>query len=308
MENNSKIYIAGRKNLIAVAIAEVLKDKGYTNIIFAPEELDLLDQSAVAGFFDVEKPEYVFYTYGKFGGIFATNNYPADFIYENLQIQNNVIHSAYKIKVKKLLFLGSSCIYPSDCPQPIKEEYLFSGKLEKTSESYAIAKIAGIKMCQAYWRQYGFKCILAIPATIYGPQDDFSLETGHVIPALFKKFHAAKVGNEKKVVVWGTGKPRRELIYAQDLAEACIFLMQNYDSPEIINVGTGQDLTINELALLIKDAVGFKGDIVFDASKPDGVAQKLLDSTKIKKIGWQHKVSLIEGIRRTYNWYQRQVK
>lgn len=309
MEKNSKIFIVGDKSILGTSLIHFFKSNGFYNVLSeSMRNIDLLDQKSVSSFFRKEKPEYVFLTYLKSGGIIANIKYSAEFIYDNLQIQNNVIHYSFKFGVKKLLFLGSSCIYPRDCPQPIKEEYLLSGRLENTSESYAISKIAGIKMCQAYSQQYRLNCISLIPATIYGPNDDFKLETGHVIPSLIRKFHRAKINNEKKAIVWGTGEPRREFIYVDDVIDASIFLMTNYSSSEIINVGCGDDILIKELAQFIKVIIGFKGNIVFDESKPDGVLRKLLDNSKIADLGWKAKIGLEEGIRRTYEWYKEHFK
>jgi GDP-L-fucose synthase len=309
MEKGSKIFIAGDKSIVGAAFVQYFKLSGFNNILNeSTYGLDLMDQNSVYYFFNKEKPEYVFLTYIKSGGIIANIKYPAEFIYHNLQIQNNIIHYSYKFGVKKLLFFGSSCIYPRDCIQPMKEEYLLSGKLEKTSEPYAVAKIVGIKMCQAYNQQYGINYISLIPATIYGPKDDFDLESGHVISALIRKFHESKVNNEDKVVVWGTGRSRREFIYVEDLVEASIFLINKSDNLGMVNVGCGEDISIKELALLIKDIIGFKGEIIFDKSKPEGAMQKLLDNSKITKLGWKAKVSLKKGIEETYKWYKEYIK
>lgn len=309
MKKSSKIFIVGDKSIIGTALIQYFKSKGFSNVLSESSYgLDLIDQNLVYSFFKKEKPEYVFLTYVKSGGIIANIEQPAEFIYNNLQIQNNVIHHSYKFGVKKLLFLGSSCVYPLNCLQPMKKEYLLSGTPEKTSEPYALSKIVGIKMCQAYSKQYGLNFIPVIPATIYGPGDDFDLEKGHVISSLIRKFHEAKVNNEDKVIVWGTGKPRREFLYVDDMVDACIFLMYDYGVPEIINVGYGEDIPIKELAQLIKDIVGFRGKIIFDGLKPDGALQKLLDSSKIIDLGWKARVSLEEGIRRTYEWYKEMVK
>ena len=308
MEKGEKIFVAGHQGMIGSAILHRLREDGFTNLVIrASSELDLTDQKMVFDFFMDEKPDYIFLAGAKVGGILANSKYPAEFIYRNIQSQTNVIHSAWKSEVKKLLFLGSSCIYPKECPQPMKEEYLMSGKLEPTSEPYAIAKIAGIKMCQSYNLQYGTGYISVVPADLYGPNDDFDPETSHVLPALIRKMHEAKVRKEPEVVVWGTGSPRRESLHVDDLADACVFLMNNYDESKIINVGYGEDLSIKELALLIKDVVGFDGGIIFDKSKPDGAPRKLLDTGKIRKLGWLPKISLEEGIRRTYDWYKEQV-
>ncbi|MDI6716131.1 MAG: GDP-L-fucose synthase [Actinomycetota bacterium] len=304
MRSNSKIYVAGHRGLVGSAIVRKLEAEGYTNLILrTSSELDLTDGPAVKAFFEAEKPEYVFLAAAKVGGIWANSHYPADFIYNNLAIQVNVIHNAYLYGVKKLLFLGSSCIYPKYAPQPMKEEYLLTGSLEPTNEPYAVAKIAGIKMCQAYNRQYGTNFISVMPTNLYGPNDNFDLENSHVLPALIRKFHEAKVKGLPSVSVWGTGSPRREFLYVDDLADACLFLMKHYDDSELINIGVGEDLTIKELALLIKEIVGFEGKIEFDASKPDGMARKLLDVSKINSLGWKAKVDLRQGIEATYRWY-----
>ncbi|MDZ7611963.1 MAG: GDP-L-fucose synthase [Candidatus Moranbacteria bacterium] len=305
MNSSSKIYLPGHTGLVGSAIKRNLENHGYKNLLCkTKEELDLMDEKAVEEFFRKEKPEYVFLAAAKVGGIKANNDFPADFIYQNLKIQNNIIHNAYKHGVKKLLFLGSSCIYPRECPQPIKEEYLMTGPLEQTNEPYAIAKIAGIKMCQAYNRQHGTKFISVMPTNLYGPNDNFDLETSHVLPALIRRFHEAKENNQKEVTIWGTGKPKREFLYVDDLADACIFLMNNYQDSQIVNIGTGEDLSIKELAETIKQIVGFQGKVVHDTSKPDGTPRKLLDVSKLHNLGWQHKTGLEEGIRRTYEWYR----
>lgn len=306
MERTDKIYIAGHKGLVGSSIVRLLKAKGYTNLLLrSSSELDLREQAAVAAFFQQERPEYTFLAAAKVGGIVANNTYPAEFIYENLMIQSNAIHQAYLSGVKKLLFLGSSCIYPKLAPQPLKEESLLTGPLEPTNESYAIAKIAGIKMCQYYNRQYGTKFISAMPTNLYGPNDNFDLETSHVLPALIRKFNEAKVVNADRVTIWGTGSPYREFIHVDDVADACLFLMQNYEENEITNIGTGEELTIKDLALLIKKIVGFEGELVFDTSKPDGTPRKLSDVSKLNALGWRHKIGLEEGIRNTYEWYRR---
>ena len=304
MQKNSKIYVAGHLGLVGSALVRNLHKQGFENLILkSRKELDLLDPVGTANFFQQEKPEYVFLAAAKVGGIWANNTRPADFIFQNLQVQNNVIHNAYLVGVKKLLFLGSSCIYPRDCDQPIKEEYLLSGPLEKTNEAYAIAKIAGIKMCQAYNRQYGTKFISVMPTNLYGPNDNFDLETAHVLPALLRKFHEAKIKGEKEVIMWGTGLPRREFLHVDDLAEACVFLMNNYAESEIINIGTGEDVSIGDLAHLISKVVGFEGKIVNDPTKPDGTPRKLLDVTKLHQLGWHHTIELEEGLKRTYQWF-----
>ena len=304
MDKNSKIYIAGHKGLVGSAITRLLEKQGYKNLILKTrQELDLFNQQAVTNFFKKEKPEYVFLAAAKVGGIMANNNYPADFIYENLMIQTNIIHSAYLNKVKKLLFLGSSCIYPKLSPQPIKEEYLLSSDLEPTNKAYSMAKIAGIITCQSYDRQHGTNFISVMPTNIYGQNDNFDLKNAHALPALIRKFHEAKLKNEKKVMVWGSGKPKREFLHTDDLAEACFFLMKNYNSFEIINAGTGEDITIIDLAEKIKKNVGYEGKIAWDKTKPDGTPRKLLDVSKINKIGWKSKIGLEDGIKMTYEWY-----
>ncbi len=304
MERDSKIYIAGHQGLVGSSIARNLKVQKYKNLILKNrQELNLLDNEAVKDFFEKEKPEYIFLAAAKVGGILANKSYPADFIFQNLEIQNNIIHNAYITGVKKLLFLGSSCIYPKSCPQPIKEEYLLTGLLEETNEAYAIAKIAGIKMCQSYNKQYGTNFISVMPTNLYGPNDNFDLESSHVLPALIRKFHEAKISNRKEVVIWGTGAPKREFLHVDDLAEACVFLMSNYSSGEPINIGTGKDLSIKELAEMIGRVVDFGGDIVWDRSKPDGTPRKLLDVEKISNLGWRYKIELEDGIKDTYEWF-----
>ncbi len=351
MKKNSKIYVAGHRGMVGSAIVRRLKAEGYTNLILRTrQELDLLDQAAVRQFFEQEKPEYVFLAAAKVGGILANNTYRAQFIYENLQIQNNVIHFAYLNGVKKLLFLGSSCIYPKFAPQPMKEEHLLTGSLEPTNEPYAIAKIAGIKMCEAYWDQYGCRFISAMPTNLYGPNDNFDLETSHVLPALIRKMHLGKclaqnnwrnlradlnkrpiegvdgqgtehqilsilekygiryqktTENGKQVVVtlWGTGTPRREFLHVDDLADACVFLMEQYNEKQFVNVGVGKDLAIKELAEMIQEIVGFQGTIVWDTQKPDGTPRKLLDVSRLDQLGWRARISLREGIQRTYQWF-----
>jgi len=304
MEKKSRIYVAGHKGLVGNAVLKNLQQQNYSNIIVRTRgQVDLKEQDEAKRFFEKEKPEYVFLCAAKVGGILANASYPAQFIYENLAIQNNVIHLSYKYGVKKLLFLGSSCIYPKLAPQPVKEEYLLSGYLEKTNEPYAVAKIAGIVMCQSYNIQYKTNFISAMPTNLYGPGDRFDAENSHVIPALMLKFHMAKKNNKKFVDVWGTGKPKREFLYVEDLAEALVFLMKNYDSPEIINVGTGEDISIRELAEMMRDVTGFKGIIKFDTSKPDGTPRKLLDVTRIRSLGWKPKTSLEGGLLKTYKWF-----
>jgi len=305
VDKGAKIYVAGHRGLVGSAILRRLRVEGYENLVVRTrQELDLTDQRAVNRFFEEERPEYVFLAAAKVGGILANATYPGDFIRENLLIQTNVIDAAHRYGVKKLLFLGSSCIYPKFAPQPMKEEYLLTGPLEPTNEAYAVAKIAGIKMVQAYRRQYGFRGISLMPTNLYGPGDNFDLETSHVIPALLRKFHEAKEAGRKEVVVWGTGTPRREFLHVDDLADACIFLMRHYDEEEIINVGVGEDISIRELAELIARVVGFNGEIVYDTSKPDGTPRKLLDVSRLFALGWRPRISLEEGLRQTYEWFR----
>ena len=345
MNKDSKIYIAGHRGMVGSAFVRRLEDENYANLITRTHgELDLLRQDRVEAFFKTEKPEYVILAAAKVGGIWGNNTYPAQFIYENLAIQSNVIHAAYTNDVKKLLFLGSSCIYPKHCPQPIKEEYLLSGYLESTNEPYAVAKIAGIKMCQSYNRQYHTRYISVMPNNLYGPNDNFDLETSHVLPALIRKFHLAKLAasgdwqaikqdetargplpndikraigldpatgqpldnsaGEPSVILWGSGSPRRELLHVDDLADAGVFLMNHYEESDIINIGWGRDQTILKLAELVSDIVGFKGNIKWDESKPDGTPQKLLDISRLTKLGWQPGIALQDGIREVYEWYQ----
>lgn len=304
MEKNSKIYVAGHRGLVGSAIVRNLQERGFTNIIGKThKELDLTRQDEVEKFFEIEKPEYVFLAAAKVGGIQANNTTPAEFIYDNLMIETNIINSAYKNKVKKLLFLGSSCIYPKFAEQPIKEEYLLTGELEPTNEAYAIAKITGIELCKFYRRQYGCDFISAMPTNLYGINDNFDLETSHVLPALIRKFHEAKMNNEEEVVMWGTGKPLREFMYVDDLADALVHLMLNYSDEIHVNMGTGKDLTIGELAEIVKEVVGYKGKIVNDLSKPDGTPRKLLDVSKLESTGWKYKTELKEGIEKVYKWY-----
>jgi GDP-L-fucose synthase len=298
---NASIYIPGHSGLVGSAILRLLQKKGHTKIITrSSSELDLREHIPVKEFFKKEKPEYIFLAAARVGGIMANSTYPAEFIYDNLCMQNNIIHEAYLNGVKKLLFLGSSCIYPKNAPQPIKEEYLLTGFLEPTNDAYAIAKIAGIKMCQAYHKQYGCNYISVMPTNLYGIGDHYNLHNSHVLPALVRKFHEARLANEKSVTVWGTGKPRREFLYVDDAAEACYFLMDKYDDPEIINVGSGKDDSIAQLALIIQNITGYKGDLKFDTTRPDGTMRKMLDVEKINNLGWQPSVSLEEGIRKTY--------
>ena len=293
------------------AITRNLKLKGYNNLVYRThKELDLTDQQAVNEFFDQERPEYIFLAAAKVGGILANSTYPAEFVYENLMIEANIIHAAYKHEVKKLLFLGSSCIYPKFAPQPLKEEYLLTGELEETNEAYAIAKIAGIRLCKHYNQQYGTNFISVMPTNLYGPNDNFDLKTSHVMPALIRKFHEAKLKNEAEVVVWGTGNPRREFLHVDDMADACVYLMEKYDAEDIgefVNIGIGKDITIRELAGLIKEVVDFEGVIKYDTSKPDGTPQKLLDIGKLNALGWESKISLLEGVEQTYEWYKEQI-
>lgn len=304
MDKNAKIYVAGHRGMVGSAIVRNLEQKGYVNIIGrTSKELDLIRQSDVENFFEEEKPEYVFLAAAKVGGIYANNKYPAEFIYNNLMIETNIIHSAYKYSVKKLLFLGSSCIYPKMAPQPIKEEYLLTGPLEPTNEAYAIAKISGIELCKFYRRQYGCDFISVMPTNLYGINDNFDLETSHVLPALLRKFHEAKINGDQEVVIWGTGQPRREFLYVDDLADACVHLIKNYSDEGHINVGTGEDLEIIELANIIKEIVGFKGRIVNDLTKPDGTPRKLLDVSLLESTGWKYKTSLKDGIKKVYDWY-----
>ncbi len=303
MEKNAKIYVAGHRGLVGSAIVRALKAQGYENIITRThKELDLIDQKAVAEFFQKEKPDYVFQAAAKVGGILANSRYKAEFIYQNLQIQNNIIHNSYLNGVKKLLFLGSSCIYPKLCPQPIKEEYLLSGYLEETNDAYAIAKITGLMMCRSYNAQYGTNYISAMPTNLYGINDNFNPETSHVLPALIRKFHEAKVNKSPTVTVWGTGKVLREFLFVDDLADALVFMMNNYTDNIHANVGTGEDISIAQLADIVKKVIGYEGEIVYDSSKPDGTPRKLLDMSKLHGMGWKAKTSLEEGIRKTYQW------
>ena len=301
MEKNVKIYVAGHRGMVGSAIYRKLIKEGFTNLIIRTSaELDLRNQQAVTDFFESEKPAYVFLAAAKVGGIIANNTYRADFLYENLCIQNNVIHQSYKTGVKKLMFLGSSCIYPKLAPQPLKEDYLLTGLLEETNEPYAIAKIAGIKMADAYRSQYGCDFISVMPTNLYGYNDNYHPQNSHVLPALIRKFHEAKVNGTPEVIIWGSGSPMREFLFADDLANACYFLMQEYDEPGFVNVGTGKDLTIKDLALLIKRIVGFDGELTFDSSKPDGTPRKLMDVSKLHSLGWKHKIELEEGIKLAY--------
>ncbi|HEY9206285.1 MAG TPA: GDP-L-fucose synthase [Candidatus Methanoperedens sp.] len=304
MKTTSRIYIAGHRGMAGSAIKRKLESRGYSNLIFRTHgELDLTDQGKVNGFFNAERPEYVFLAAAKVGGILANSTYPAEFIYENLMIEANIIHAAYICGVKKLLFLGSSCIYPKLAPQPLREEYLLTGELEVTNEAYAVAKIAGIRLCKHYNDQYGTNFISVMPTNLYGPNDNYDLETSHVMAALIRKFHEAKVNNSGEVIVWGTGKPRREFLHVDDMADACLYLMENYDASDIgefVNIGIGEDITIHELAELVKHIVGYKGDIVYDTTKPDGTPRKLLDISRLRRLGWNHKIGLREGIAGVY--------
>lgn len=301
MESNSKIYIAGHRGMAGSAIMRRLKKEGYNNIIYKnSDELDLRQQQPVSDFFEMEKPDYVFLAAAKVGGILANNTYRAEFLYDNLIIEANVIESSWKNGVKKLLFLGSSCIYPRLAPQPMKEEYLLTGLLETTNEPYAIAKIAGIKLCDAYRSQYGCNFISLMPTNLYGPNDSYDLDKSHVLPALLRKFHEAKNNGRPEVVVWGTGKPRREFLHVDDMADAAFFLMQHYNEPGIINVGVGEDVSIKELAEIIKEVTAYNGKIVFDSTKPDGTPQKLMDVSKLNALGWKATIPLKEGIKKVY--------
>lgn len=301
MKKEAKIFVAGHRGMVGSAIHRRLIEVGYTNILTrTSNELDLRDQAAVADFFAKEKPEYVFLAAAKVGGIMANNLYRADFIYENLAIQNNVIHQSYVNKVQKLMFLGSSCIYPKLAAQPLKEDYLLTGPLEYTNEPYAIAKIAGIKMCESYRAQYNCNFISVMPTNLYGINDNYHPQNSHVLPALIRRFHEAKESNLSQVTIWGTGTPLREFLFSEDLADACIFLMENYDEEQFINIGTGNDISIKDLALLIKDIIGYPGAIAIDSSKPDGTPRKLMDVSKLHRMGWKHKITLKDGIKRAY--------
>jgi len=305
MEKDAKVYVAGHRGLVGSAIMKKLKKEGYTNLVYrTSSELDLRRQEKVEEFFKEEKPDYVILAAAKVGGIQANDTYSAEFLYDNLMIETNVIDAAYQNDVKKLLFLGSSCIYPKFADQPMKEDYLLSGKLESTNEGYAVAKITGIKLCEHYNKQYNTNFISAMPTNLYGPNDNFDLKTSHVLPALIRKFHEAKVNDENEVVIWGTGKPRREFLHVDDLADSLLFLMNNYSGDQFVNVGVGKDISILELAELIKDIVGFDGEIVNDLSKPDGTPRKLLDVTRLNDLGWEAQISLEEGIKDTYQWFK----
>lgn len=304
MDRTSRIYVAGHRGLVGGAILRRLEREGFSNLITRSHaELDLTRQADVERFFEEERPEYVFLAAAKVGGILANATYPADFIRDNLQIQTNVIDAAYRFGVRKLLFLGSSCIYPKHAPQPMKEEHLLTGPLEPTNEPYAVAKIAGIVMVRSYRRQYGFSGISLMPTNLYGPGDNFDLQTSHVLPALIRKFHEAKLAGAPAVTVWGTGTPRREFLHVDDLADAALFLMERYDEEDIVNVGVGEDVSIAELAEIVRDVVGYEGEIVYDTSKPDGTPRKLLDVSRLHALGWRARIGLREGIEQTYRWY-----
>ncbi len=301
MNKSDKIYVAGHNGMVGSAIVRQLKKNGFTNLLTrSSKELDLTNQAAVNRFFEIEKPVYVFLAAAKVGGIQANNTYRADFLYQNLMIEANIIHASYINKVTKLLFLGSSCIYPKMAPQPLKEAYLLSGLLEETNEPYAIAKIAGIKLCESYRRQYNCNFISAMPTNLYGPNDNYDLSNSHVLPALIRKFHTAKKENVSQVEVWGTGTPLREFLHVDDLAEACLFLMENYNEEQFVNIGAGIDISIKELAILIKSIVGYEGELTFNPSKPDGTPRKLMDVSKIHSLGWKHKIELQQGIKDVY--------
>lgn len=308
MNAQSKIFVAGHRGLVGSAIVRRLQREGHQNLVLrSRQELDLADQAAVYRFFDEERPEHVFFAAAKVGGILANDTYPADFIRDNLSVALNVVDAAYRSGVEKLLFLGSSCIYPKFAPQPMKEEYLLTGELEPTNEPYAVAKIAGIKLCQSYNRQYGTRFISAMPTNLYGPGDNFDLDTSHVLPALIRKFHDAKAARRPEVTVWGSGTPRREFLHVDDLADACVFLMREHEGSEIVNVGVGEDVSIGQLAELVRDVTGYTGEIVFDTTKPDGTPRKLLDVGRLARMGWKASIPLEEGVRSTYEWYTGQM-
>lgn len=307
MKKTDKIYIAGHRGLVGSAILRAMQQQGFTNLCYRTHsELDLTNQSQVNDFFNKEKPEYVFLAAAKVGGIHANNIYRGDFLYQNLAIQANVIEAARRYETQRLLFLGSSCIYPRDCPQPMREEYLLTGPLEQTNEPYAIAKIAGIKQCEAYNSQFGTNFASVMPTNLYGPNDNFDLQNSHVLPALLRKVHEAKLANNTSVTVWGTGTPKREFLHVDDMAAACLFVMNKTDFNGMVNIGSGQEVTIRELAELIVDVVGFNGELIFDTSKPDGTPRKLLDTSRLDTLGWQAKISLKEGIKNTYQWFMNQ--
>jgi GDP-L-fucose synthase len=304
LTKDDTIFVAGHRGLVGAAIVRALAAAGYRRVVTRTRDaLDLRREDAVRDFFETERPSYVFLAAAKVGGILANDTYPADFVRDNLQIETNVIDAAHRTGARKLLFLGSSCIYPKNAPQPIAEDSLLTGPLEPTNEAYAVAKIAGIQMVKAYRRQYGFRGISLMPTNLYGPEDNFDLQSSHVLPALMRKLHEAKVGGEREVVVWGTGQPRREFLHVDDLADACLFLMERYDDDRIVNVGVGEDLSIRDLALLLKDIIGFQGELRFDTTKPDGMPRKLLDVSRLHALGWRAKIGLREGIERTYAWY-----
>lgn len=308
MDKKARVYIAGHRGLVGSAIVRALQSRGFTELILRDSnELDLRNQGDVAAFFDSQRPEYVFLAAAKVGGIIANNTRPAQFSFDNLMIQCNVIHHAWVSGVKKLLFLGSSCIYPKLAPQPIQEESLLTGLLEPTNEAYAIAKIAGISLCRSYNRQYGTRFISAMPTNLYGPNDNFDLETSHVLPALIRKFHEAKVNGADQVTIWGSGSPLREFAHVDDVADACLFLMERHEGDDIVNIGTGEEVTIRELALIIQEAVGFSGKLVFDSSKPDGTQRKLTDVSRLHGLGWRHTMKLKEGVAQVYEWYKAQI-
>ncbi len=305
MNKEAKIYIAGHRGMVGSAIYRRLISLGYTNFVTRTSvELDLRIQERVNEFFEAERPEYVFLAAAKVGGILANNTYRADFIYENIMIQSNIIHSSYATGVKKLMFLGSSCIYPKMAPQPLKEEYLLTGLLEPTNEPYAIAKIAGIKMCDAYRGQYGCDFISVMPTNLYGPNDNYDLQNAHVLPSLVRKFHEAKMNNSPEVIIWGTGSPKREFLHADDLADACVYLMNTYSEEGLVNIGTGEDIAISDLAMMVKEVVGYEGNVVYDRSKPDGTPRKLMDVSKLTSLGWKFTIPLRKGLEMVYQEYQ----
>ncbi len=308
MTPTDRVYVAGHRGLVGSALVRRLEREGFAHLVLRPHaELDLTDAAAVDGFFAAERPDYVFLAAARVGGILANSSYPADFIRENLAIELNVIAAAHRHGVRKLLFLGSSCIYPRLAPQPINERHLLTGPLEVTNEAYAVAKIAGIKMCQAYWRQFGCRFISVMPTNLYGPGDNFDLQTTHVLPALLRRFHEARIEGAPCVEVWGSGKPRREFLHVDDVADACVFLMRHHDDPEaIVNIGVGEDVTVRELAEIIREVVGYRGDIVFDPSRPDGAPRKLLDVSLLAALGWRARIALRDGIEQTYRWYVEQ--
>jgi GDP-L-fucose synthase len=304
MNNNDSVYVAGHRGLVGSAIVRALEARGHTRILARSHaELDLIDSAAVTAFFEAERPTYVIVAAARVGGILANDTYPADFLYDNLMIEANVINAAYRFGVAKLLFLGSTCIYPRLAPQPLKEEYLLTGPLEPTNEWYAVAKIAGIKLCQAYQKQHGCRFISAMPTNLYGPEDNFDLKSSHVLPALIRKFHEAKQSGAGEVVLWGTGKPLREFLHVDDCADACLFLLERHEGLDIVNIGVGEDISIRDLAELIKNIVGYSGNIILDKSKPDGTPRKLVDVSRLFAMGWRPKITLAEGIRATYDWY-----